>query len=187
MPQSFEDRFRKLTKKHYIYNIRGHDYLSFMAQSTTTKNEAGPLTTNAVIYGEIDALRILAQQDAAKFNQQADIITSFGPKAGSFFADPYRLAYYRWSNLPSDLEGAIQMHVSMYGYGNQKSFQDNRIHDVAVNANGGWIMQLKRGSQFEWSREGLPSELQRALADGVRKKRTISVLELPLLNRWCSC
>jgi hypothetical protein len=75
------------------------------------------------------------------------------------------------------LEDRIQEHVSLYGYGNQKTWQENKIHDVAINAVGGWIMQLKRGARFIWSQgEGrLPKELQEALAEGERRKWTISV------------
>jgi hypothetical protein len=154
-----------------------------MGQWTNLKNQAGPLSSNQVIYGEIGELSKLAQQDAVKFNQRADLIASFGPRSGSFFVDAFRLNRYRWSNLPPDLEDEIQKHVSLYGYGNQKTWQDNKIHDVAINALGGWVMQLKRGSQYIWSEgDQLPMELQRALAEGNRKKWTISVLPRENIN-----
>jgi hypothetical protein len=154
-----------------------------MGQLTNLKNQAAPLSANGVIYGEIAELSKLAQQDAQKFNHRADIITSFGPHSGSFFADAFRLNRYRWSNLPADLEDRIQEHVSLYGYGNQKTWQENKIHDVAINTVGGWIMQLKRGAHFIWSQgEGrLPKELQEALAEGERRKWTISVALPPIL------
>jgi hypothetical protein len=177
LPQSFETRLKKLTKTQYIYNIRGHDFPSYMGQWTNLKNQAGPLSSNQVIYGEILELSKLAKRDESKFNQRADIITSFGPHSGSFFADAFRLNRYRWSNLPAELEDEIQKHLSLYGYGNQKNWQDNKIHDVAINARGGWVIQIKRGSQFIWSQgDQLPTELQRALEEGERRKWTISVI-----------
>jgi hypothetical protein len=105
------------------------------------------------------------------------MITSFGPHPGSFFADAFHLSRYRWSNLPAELENRIQEHVSLYGCANQKTCQENKIHDVTINAVGDWVMQLKRGARFIWSHgEGrLPNELQDALAEGERRKWTISV------------
>lgn len=155
-----------------------------MGQWTNLKNQAGPLSSNCVIYGEIAELSRLAQQDAVKLNHSADLIASFGPRPGSFFADAFRLNRYRWSKLPADLEDEIQKHVSLSGYGNQKTWQDNKIHDVAINCTGGWIMQLKRGTRFLWSQgeRGLPAELQSALAEGERRKWTISVALMVLLT-----
>jgi hypothetical protein len=77
------------------------------------------------------------------------------------------------------LEDEIQKHLSLYGYGTQTKWQENKIHDVALNARGGWVIQFKRGSQFIWSQgDQLPMELQRALTEGDRRKWTISVIPL---------
>ena len=37
----------------------------------------------------------LSKDDAPKKDQSVDLIASFGPAAGSFFADAYRLGRYR--------------------------------------------------------------------------------------------
>jgi hypothetical protein len=154
-----------------------------MGQWTNLENRTGPLSSNPAIYGEIGELNKFAQQDAqedeSKFNQRANIIANFGPRSGSFFADSSRLKRYRWSNLPAELEDEIQNHVSLNGYGNQKS----KIHDVSINALGGWVVQFKRGSQFKWSQGDqdpplLPIELHKALKEGEAKKWTISVIPL---------
>lgn len=148
-----------------------------MGQWTNLENRTGPLSSKPAIYGEIEELNKLAQQDESKSNQRANITANFGPRSGSFFADSSRLNRYRWSNLPAELEDEIQKHVSLNGYGKSK------IHDVAINALGGWVVQFKRGSQFKWSQGDqwpplLPVELQRALKEGEAKKWTISVMPL---------
>ena len=143
-----------------------------MGQWTNQKNQAGPLSLGAVIYGEIAELSRLAQQHAAKFNHTADIITSFGPHLGLFFADAFRLNRYRWSNLPTDLRDEIQKHVSLHGHGNRKLGGTIRSVMWLLMPWMGWIMQLRRGERFIRSQgdRRLPEELQSALAEGDRKE-----------------
>lgn len=174
LPQSFQDQYSRLAKTQYIYNIRGHDFLSFMGQWTSMKNISGCLHSNSVIYGEISELQQLAREDGVNLNRKADLITSFGPYPGSFLADAFRLKRYRWANLPADLERAIQNHLCLHGYGKK----DTKIHDVAMNAQGGWVMQLDNGSDFLCGGE-LPPELKKALEDRVRtRKATIIVIRI---------
>jgi hypothetical protein len=93
-----------------MYNICGHDFLSFVGQWKASDRD-GPFDTNQNIYNELDELQKLATEEEHKFAQskrKADLIASFGPFSDSFFADAFRLKRYRWRNLPTDLEDEIQ-------------------------------------------------------------------------------
>jgi len=145
--------------------MRGHDFLSHLGQ-WRTRSGSGLLNETANIYKEIFELHKFAQTVGAKFNKMANLITSFGPSPGSFFADSFDLKRYRWANLPADLEDEIQNHICCNRYG--------KIFDVAINAMGGWVMQLDRGKQFSWGGR-LPDDLTQALSAGKRRKATINV------------
>lgn len=133
----------------------------------TSKNRDGPVAASAVSIGEISALQALALENKENRHRETDLILSFGPASGSFFADAFRLKRYRWQNLPVGLEDAVQRNVCLNGYG--------KIHDIAVNSMGGWVMQTNEGTQFQWGGE-LPTELKQALSSGRAKGVSINVI-----------
>jgi hypothetical protein len=84
---------------------------------------------------------------------------------GSFWADNLR-SRYRWSNLPAELDDALQRIVCADGYGG--------IKDVSINSAGGWVMQWKKGKKYEYG--GLLSaELKRVLKRGQETGKVIDV------------
>jgi len=116
---------------------------------------------------EIDELKRFveaSESDRSRLGGQ-EMLLSFGPAPGSFFADDCRTRY-RWTNLPTTLEDTIQKIVCIHGYG--------KISDVTMNAAGGWVIQLKNGAQYEWGGQ-LPDRLVQALYDGKRRKASINV------------
>ncbi len=146
--------------------MRGHDFLAYLGQCASTKG-SGVLDTSDEMYHEIKELQKLAQEEKALSGKKANLITSFGPSSSSFFADAFRIKRYRWANLPADLENEIQKQAFCSKYG--------KIYDVAINAAGGWIMQLDRGVKFLWGGP-LPEELRLALLNGKQRRTTISVI-----------
>jgi hypothetical protein len=117
--------------------------------------------------GEINELQRLITNSKSKASeyQMQGILLSFGPSPSSFLLD-YRDERYRWANLPVGLQDAVQDIVCRKGYG--------RIFDVAMNAAGGWVMQLKEGAKYLWGGE-LPERLEKALLEGQKREATISV------------
>jgi len=81
------------------------------------------------------------------------------------------LKRYRWANLPVDLEHAIQNNLCLHGYGKE----DTKIHDVTINAQGIWVMQLGKGSDFLCEGEML-TELRKALEDGVQTGKATTIV-----------
>jgi hypothetical protein len=126
------------------------------------------LVASAVSIGEISALQALSQDNKENRHKETDLILSFGPAPGSFFANAYRLKRYRWANLPVGLEDAVQRNVCLNRYG--------KIHDIAINSMGGWVMQTNEGAQFQWDGQ-LPKELKQALSSGKAKGASISVIK----------
>jgi hypothetical protein len=154
MPDTFCAFHELLGNRRYVYNVRGHDFLSHMGQWKSETN-SGTLMSNRTIYKEIAQLQDLADLDQKEHGGDANLITSFGPTAGSFFADAWRpkLRFYRSENLPPELNKKIQ---TVRGYG--------KIWDVALNALNGWVLQLDRGRQ--WVSGGkLHHELERVLSE----------------------
>jgi hypothetical protein len=113
---------------------------------------------------EIEALRILANKIDTGTNEP--LLLSLGPAPGSFFAESRHLKRYRWANLPSDLEDAIQEEVCRNGHGN--------IYDVAINADEGWVLQFKEGKTYAWGGI-LPPQLADVLSIGLKNKKQIRV------------
>jgi len=103
--------------------------------------------------------------EASEWSGGQEVVLSFGPAPGSFFADDCGTRY-RWANLPFDLEDTLQKIVCLHGYG--------KISDVAINAAGGWVVQLD-GVDYEWGGQ-LPDRLRRALKTGKERKAHIEVL-----------
>jgi hypothetical protein len=159
MPQSFCSFYESLGSFSYIYNLKGHDFLSHMGQ-WKSQNESGTLMANRKIYGEISELQKFAELDQNAHGGEPNLIVSFGPDAGSFFAEAWRpkLKDYRWENLPPALNSKLQ---NLRGCG-------KRIWDVALNASKGWVLQLDEGKQWVYG-GSLPRELERALSEMSRK------------------
>lgn len=156
----------------YIFNIRGHDFLSHTGR-WKSEEEIKFMKRSEHIINEIDALRLLGEELEKKGHNKADLKLSLGPQPGSFFADAPKLCLYRFENLPRDLNNAIQLNQRKYG----------QISDVAMNANGGWVMHFRvrtwfngRDHQFCWGgEEGLPNKLKEALQSGRNRRAKIRV------------
>jgi hypothetical protein len=170
LPDTFSKRFQKEASRRYFFNIRGNDFLSHNGQWQSSSRE-GRVDACANSYSEIRSLQALAEENA-KGGKSTRLNVSFGPLAGSFFADAVGLRRYRWNNLPAALAGKLQELLwkrsifSGSGYGT--------VHDVAINAHEGWILLLKRGKKYHWGGK-LPQELGEALQEGLEKKVAISV------------
>ena len=127
----------------------------------------GPLPASNVSIKEINELRaLLITGNDQRAHKEADLILSFGPTSGSFFANLIHLKRYRWANLPAKLEDEIQNNVSKNGYG--------KIREIAMNSVGGWIIQYQNGRDFQWGGR-LPPALDEALFTGKRSKAAIAV------------
>jgi hypothetical protein len=161
MPETFCSFYESLAKFSYIYNVRGHDFLSHMGQ-WRSQTGSGTLVSNRKIYGEMVELQKFADLDQKAHGGDPNLITSFGPAAGSFFAEGWRprLKRYAWENLPPDLNRKLQ--ELKYG----------GIWDVALNASNGWVLQLDEGRQWIYG-GSLHPELARALSE-VRDKNVVS-------------
>jgi hypothetical protein len=168
LPDSFTQRFYDLAQHGYVFDIRGHDFLSHMGKviSRQEENAVRDVAAASNCMREIEALERLARGNDPNRSRRPDLIVSFGPASGSYFANARHLGKYRWRKLPVSLEEAIQDHLSEHKYG--------KIHDVAMNAVGGWVMQTNGGSSFQWGGQ-LPDDLDRALEYGKTRKATISV------------
>lgn len=170
MPQKFQENFNRLAKSHYMYGIRGHDFLSYAIQATNMQNLKVLLRPSQVIVGEMEGLQKLAAADGAAYNRNPELTVSFGPSSGSFFADAPRLKRYRWANLPSELDDALQGHICRNGYGDAKG----KIKNVCMNSQNGWIMQVGRDNQVIIGGK-LPAELENVLKSLGKKKPFIKV------------
>lgn len=161
MPETFCSFYERLARFSYIYNVRGHDFLSHMGQ-WRSQTGSGTLMSNRKIYGEIAELLKFADLDQKAHGGDPNLIASFGPAAGSFFAEAWRpkLKRYAWENLPPDLNRRLQQ--MKYG----------SIWDIALNASGGWVLQLDEGKHWEYGGD-LPKDLKRALSE-VREKNAAS-------------
>ena len=116
---------------------------------------------------EIDTVQNFVNETSSDGSNSGaqEVLLSFGPSPGSFFADDCR-STYRWANLPRGLEDAIQKIVCKYKYG--------KIYDVMMNAKGGWVIQLEKGKKYMWGGE-LPARLDQALSDGKKRNASIKV------------
>jgi hypothetical protein len=170
MPGTFRSFYESLGSFGYIYNVRGHDFLSHMGQ-WKSQTESGTLMSNRKIYGEIIELKKFADLDQTAHGGDPNLITNFGPTAGSFFTEAWRpkLKCYRWENLPADLNRKLQ-ELGRYG----------RVWDAALNASNGWVLQLDEGKQ--WASGGpVHPDLERALSEvrnrnmAVRKWNMVSI------------
>jgi hypothetical protein len=118
---------------------------------------------------EVEGLQALGNQNRAHKPpyRAEDLLFGLGPGPGAFFADAFRLKRYRWHNLPNELDAEIQGELGHKRYGT--------IYDVALNAVGGWVLQLKKGKKYRWGGV-LPLQLEQALTAGAERKAIIKVL-----------
>ena len=152
------EKYLDLAKDRYTSNIRGHDCFAFLGHCPTGSEKPYAENSHDMLH-EIDALaKISAQHERHDIPLLSGLLLSLGPAPGSFFADSPVLKRYRWANLPVGLEDTIQEEVCRKGYG--------KIHDVAINSVGGWVLQLKEGKRYRWG-GNLPTELQNALSKGL--------------------
>jgi hypothetical protein len=123
---------------------------------------------------EIEALGTFAKQAQNNASELEPVLLSLGPKPGSFFAHIGSLKRYRWANLPEELQFIIQEELARKKYGT--------IHDVAINAAGGWVIQFDEGRRYRMGGH-LPAPLEKALSIGMGKKTQIrvgAVVKLPV-------
>lgn len=172
IPQKFQDDFVTLANtKHYLRKIRGHDFLSYAGQCTNRKNEKATLQPSAVIFAETSELQRVSFLDGQNLNRTPELTVTFGPAPGSFLVDAPRLKLYQWSDLPRDLEEALQTLVCRYGYGDEQT----KIQNVAVNSEGGWVLQGGKDHQVVWGGE-LSNDLVTVLKPLGKKKPHIKVI-----------
>lgn len=137
-------------------------------------------------YAEIENLQAFATENnaAVKKDFTASLNVSFGPRAGSFFADACELKRYRWRNLPAGLENEIQRLLSTTSFWKKSGY--GKIYEVAINASEGWVLLQKKGEKYTWGGT-LPVELEEALQHGKDRKAPISVDSPPFaLNQQSS-
>lgn len=118
-------------------------------------------------------LESLARENKEKGVLGVNMTASLGPLPGSIFVDAYALKRYKRANLPVDLEDNIQRILDVKGYG------DGEIHDVVMNANGGWVMLLDGGKKFAFGGE-LPFDLRVLLEDTKKSKRQMPKLDMSI-------
>lgn len=170
--------------------MRGHDFLAYAGQHMSKNLVSGSLTTLPrlhsppsapqvkPIYNEIRQLRLFGVADQKSSKSKVNLKTSYGPTAGSFFADsftPKGLKRYRWSNLPSDLENELQDLLGNGGY------EKAKIQDVCMNRENGWVVVSKDGQRYSCG-GNLPHDLVAALSVGKESKIRIDVCVLPTLR-----
>lgn len=175
LPQRFQSDFEELSYKHYVYDVRGHDFLSLAGQTTwwTDRNQAkqGHLTPSSVIFSEISQLRNEVMKRGGGMRCIPESRLSLGPDPGSFFLDVPQWKLYRWAMLPPDLDATLQTLICENGYGDAKS--KTKITNVSVNSLGGWVLQ--GGKNYKILHGGIiPDELKEGLSK-LGKKTSIVV------------
>lgn len=156
MPEKFKEEFSIRATYQYMYNIRGHDFLSYTVQAINKADKKVFSAMNNVSYAEIKELQKLAAAHGVAHKR--DLAVSFGPAPGAFFASAPRLRRYRWANLPPELDDILQDHVCRNGYGDEKK----RIKSICMNSRGGWVVQVGRNNQVLLGGT-LPLELENVL------------------------
>ena len=205
LPDQFKGKYEDLARNRYLYNVRGHDFLSHIGQWAegpcsehvearqhmikeidelqrfVTRNGKLDGGTSSGGLGASRARGSASTVEASESNRSGSggqlVLLSLGPAPGSFFADDG--TRYRWANLPSDLEDLIQEIICRHGYG--------KISDVTINAAGGWVIQWKKGWAgivYEWGGQ-LPQRLETALCDGKQGNESINVIFPPAVVRRC--
>ncbi|KAH7087346.1 hypothetical protein FB567DRAFT_628322 [Paraphoma chrysanthemicola] len=169
LPKPWVDKYLKLPKNHYNSKIRGNDCFAFLGQQRNgTKKTCTDNCEKMLV--EIEALRAFAKQAQNDSSELEPLLLSLGPNPGSFFAHIGSLKRYRYTNLPTELENIIQ--GKKYG----------TIHDVAMNAAGGWVIQFDEGRRYRMGGD-LPPPLMNALSIGMGKKTQLRNLYLNHQNR----
>jgi hypothetical protein len=168
LPTAFASNFSKTSyAKKFIFNIRGHDFLSHCGKWTSSKGKYGFLETSSTSILELALLGPLRDENERNGYDGSEMIISFGPQASSFFADIVApgLKRYKPSNLPEGLDEEVQKNRDAKGYGN--------IYEVMMNAVGGWVILFGEGESFEFGGT-LPEKLKNVLAEAkITKKASI--------------
>lgn len=174
LPDHFERKYKRDGATKYLLNIRGHDFLSHVGQWRNYDDGHGHVPASTQSCAEIEELQEWANinQARVKKNQVADMNVTFGPKAGSFFADVCEVQEYHKANLPVSLRQRIDSLPQEQHFWEGKFY--GTIHDVAINANDSWVLVLKKGKQYEWSLD-LPADLKTGLELGRNRGAIISV------------
>jgi hypothetical protein len=193
LPTYFASEFQSNSyARRHIYDIRGHDFLSFGAKFKSDKGIERCLGVSVTPISESLFLESLRNETAKRAsskkessrkaaedttNPGLDMTITFGSKPGSFFVDAFSIPRYGWANLPPDLDNLIQRIVCVKGYG------DGVIKNVALNANGGWVMSLDEGSRFEFGGE-LPYDLRIVLQDAQKNNSEQPGLKITIEVRF---
>jgi hypothetical protein len=169
LPKEFEKYFKGLIhNRYFLRNVAGHDCFSHFG-NWIFQGDSGWLDSAGNFVLETDDLRTFVAETKEKVERdKPEIVLSVGPAPGSFWADN-RKSRGCWSNLPRSLEEALQRLSQTKPYGS--------ILNVAINADGGWVIQLKPkllSSKGEPTYEfggDLPYELKKTLEDGKQSKK----------------
>ncbi|KUJ15891.1 uncharacterized protein LY89DRAFT_783143 [Mollisia scopiformis] len=171
LPKSFDSKYKKKSySKYFLFNIRGHDFLSHCGQWTNANGKVGYLETSSTAISELAQLEPLRIDNEKNGYDGSEMIISFGPRASSFFADVTApaLKRYKSSNLPLGLEDEIQKNMSVQGYGN--------IYEVMINPatssekEDGWVILYAEGKKFAFG-GALPHRLKEVLKEAKEAKK----------------
>lgn len=175
LPVAFATQMvNKSHRKRFFFNIRGHDFLSYCGQwKGKSRNDVGHVETAYVPISESSLLESLRRENEKKGFLGANMIPSFGPRPGNMFVDAYSLKRYKWANLPEELDDEIQRIYSVKGY------DKGVIHELTMNATGGWVMLLDEGKRFSFGGE-LPFDLRIILQDTQKSKREMPKLDVSI-------
>lgn len=136
----------KLSKEPYsqqfIFNIRGHDFLSHYGERMDRKGQHEYLKTSATAVSELKLLESLQSELKRNNNDVLEIIIRFGPYGSSFFADVTAQGIERYKShslaqVDYGLDDVIQRSRDAHGYGD--------IREVMMNAVGGWVVLFNKG------------------------------------------
>jgi hypothetical protein len=146
LPKAFTSKVNKKSySKIFIFNIRGHDFLSHCGQWTDSSGRGGYLEEPPTATSEPASLEPLRADNAQKNGSNgSDMIISFGPQSSSFFADVNtpNLKRYMWQNLPDGLNYELQ---NTRGY---RSIYDVMNPDGSGKRDHGWVFLFKEKEKF---------------------------------------
>ncbi|PMD44602.1 hypothetical protein L207DRAFT_525915 [Hyaloscypha variabilis F] len=164
LPTALASNFDRTSySKIFVFNLRGHDFLSHTGQWTGSNGKGGYLPTSPTSISELALLKPLRDKNEANGYDGSEMIISFGPHSSSFFADvtAESLKRYNWRNLPIGLEDEIQKNLDAKGYGNiyQVMMNGEKIDSKDFKVEGGWVILFGRGESFAFGGK-LPPRLE---------------------------
>jgi len=170
-PDSFVKKLSKKTySKLFIFNIRGHDFLSHYGEWKDSENQHGYLEASSTSVSELALLEPLRAELEKNGHDGLEMIIRFGPQPSSFFADVTAPGMERYkshdlAHVAYGLDDVIQRSRDAHGYGD--------IREVMMNAAGGWVVLFRKGLKGEKFAFGgkLPPRLQGILVRAQEAQR----------------